>query len=152
MIVFDLRCRRDHEFEAWFASSEAFEKQARAKKVACPVCGDTRVAKALMAPAVSGTKTRDAAAPPPHKSKGAGKAVMAGQGGQYMTALRALRDHVEKSCDNVGERFPEEARKMHYGEAEKRNIYGEASADEAGALADEGIDVQQIPWAPDHDA
>lgn len=149
MIVFDLRCGGDHEFEAWFASSEAFDRQAKAKKVACPVCGDTKVVKALMAPAVAGTRKKgEAAAPKPAK----GKAVMAEQMGQYMTALRALRSEVEKNCDYVGERFPEEARKMHYGEADKRNIYGEASVDEARALADEGVAVQAIPWAPDHDA
>jgi hypothetical protein len=69
-----------------------------------------------------------------------------------MTALRTLRRQVERNCDYVGERFPEEARKMHYGEADRRNIYGEASADEAEALKDEGVAVNQIPWVPDHDA
>lgn len=149
MIVFDLRCGRDHEFEAWFASSEAFDRQAKAKKVACPVCGDTKVVKALMAPAVAGTRKKGETASP---KPGKGKAVMAEQMGQYMTALRMLRSEVEKNCDYVGERFPEEARKMHYGEADKRNIYGEASSDEARALAEEGVAVQAIPWAPDHDA
>jgi hypothetical protein len=145
MIVFDLVCAADHQFEAWFASSAAFDRQAKARKVACPVCGDTSVSKALMAPAVAGTKKKSKDAAPR-------KAVMAEQAGEYMTALRTLRRQVERNCDYVGERFPEEARKMHYGEADRRNIYGEASADEAEALKDEGVAVNQIPWVPDHDA
>jgi hypothetical protein len=146
MIVFDLVCSKDHEFEAWFASSDAFDKQKKAKKVVCPVCGDNKVSKALMAPSVSGTKKKA------DDQKSAGKAVMSEEAGQFMSALRELRKHVESNADYVGEKFPEEARKIHYGETEKRNIYGEASKEEAEALKDEGVEVAQIPWAPDHDA
>jgi hypothetical protein len=147
MIVFDLVCANAHEFEAWFAGSDAYEKQRKAKKVACPVCGDVKVSKALMAPAVSGTKKKSGDAPPDGK-----KAVMSAGAAEFMQALRGLRRHVEENCDYVGERFPEEARKMHYGEADKRNIYGEASAEEAEALKDEGVEVAQVPWVPDTDA
>jgi len=142
MIVFDLACGNDHEFEAWFPSSEAYDKQRKARKVLCPVCGSTKIAKRLMAPSVSGTKKKD----------DGGKKVHAAGPAAYMAALRELRQHVEANCDNVGERFPEEARKMHYGETEKRNIYGEASEAEAQELKDEGIECQRIPWVPGHDA
>lgn len=145
MIVYDLRCGNDHEFESWFQSSEAFDALVRARQVACPICGDARVAKALMAPAVSGARKRDEQT----------KAVSSGaaqQMGQYMQALKELRAQVEKNCDYVGEKFPEEARKMHYGEAETRSIYGEASDNEAEALREEGIEFQRVPWSIDHDA
>ena len=145
MIVYDLSCGNDHEFESWFQSSDAFDKLARARKVACPICGDTKVTKLLMAPAVSGARKRGEGT----------KAVSAGAAqemGQSMQALRQVRAQVEQNCDYVGDKVPEEARKMHYGEAETRNIYGEASDGEAEALREEGIEFQKVPWAPDHDA
>ncbi len=139
MIVFDLNCGNNHQFESWFANSEAFEKLKAAGEITCPMCGDARVVKALMAPAVSGSK-----------KKSSDKAVL--HAGEYMSAIRKLREQVEQNCDYVGERFPEEARKIHYGETEQRNIYGEASADDAKALAEEGVEVQAIPWVPKADA
>lgn len=145
MIVYDLRCGNDHEFESWFQSSGAFDALAKARQLACPICGDTSVAKALMAPAVSGARKREEQ--PKAVSSGAAQ-----QMGQYMQALRELRAQVEKNCDYVGQTFPEEARKMHYGEAETRNIYGEASDSEAEALREEGIEFGRVPWAPEHDA
>lgn len=141
MIVYDLTCSNEHGFEAWFPSSEAYDKQRRARKVLCPVCGDAKVSKALMAPAVSGAKKKDG-----------GKATHTAGPAGYMAALRELRRHVEANCENVGERFPEEARRMHYGETDKRNIYGEASEAEAESLSEEGIECQRIPWVPGHDA
>ena len=145
MIVFDLLCGNEHEFESWFQNTEAFEKLAKAKQVSCPICGDTKVSKSLMAPAVSGTKKKGDA-------KKAVSAKAAQQMGQYLEAVKEMREQVEKNCDYVGEKFPEEARKMHYGEAETRNIYGEASDSEAEALKDEGVEVQRIPWTPTEDA
>lgn len=145
MIVFDLICGNDHEFESWFQNSEAFEKLAKAKQVACPICGDTKVSKSLMAPAVSGTRKKDDA-------KMAVSAKAAQQMGQYIEAVKQMREQVEKNCDYVGEKFPEEARKMHYGEAETRNIYGEATDSEAESLKEEGVEVQRIPWVPNEDA
>ena len=141
MIVFDLTCGNDHGFEAWFPSSEAYDKQRRARKVRCPVCGDAKIAKGLMAPSVAGSK-----------KTGGGKATHTAGPTAYMAALREFRQHVEANCDDVGERFPEEARKMHYGETEKRNIYGEATEAEAETLNEEGIECQRIPWVPGHDA
>ncbi|NKB19178.1 MAG: DUF1178 family protein [Alphaproteobacteria bacterium] len=145
MIVFDLKCSNDHEFETWFANSDAFDKQRKAKKVECPVCGDTKVEKALMAPSVSGTKKKSEKTV--HLSSKAEE-----QMGKYMTALKEVREEVEKNSDYVGDKFPEEARKIHYGESEERSIHGEASDEEAAELSEEGIDVQKIPWVPTHDA
>ena len=145
MIVFDLLCGNDHEFESWFQDSAAFEKLAKAGHVACPICSDTKISKSLMAPAVSGTKKKS-------NEKMAISAKAAQQMGQYMEAVKEMREQVEKNCDYVGEKFPEEARKMHYGEAETRNIYGEATDTEAEALQEEGVEVQRIPWTPSEDA
>lgn len=145
MIVFDLLCGNDHEFESWFQDSAAYEKLAKAGHVACPICGDTKVSKSLMAPAVSGTKKKS-------NEKMAVSAKAARQMGKYMEAVKEMREQVEKNCDYVGDKFPEEARKMHYGEADTRNIYGEATDKEAESLKDEGVEVQRIPWTPSEDA
>jgi hypothetical protein len=145
MIVFDLLCGNDHEFESWFQDSAAFEKLAKAGHVVCPICSDTKISKSLMAPAVSGTKKKS-------NEKMAISAKAARQMGKYMEAVKEMREQVEKNCDYVGEKFPEEARRMHYGEAETRNIYGEATDTEAEALQEEGVEVQRIPWAPSEDA
>ncbi|MBI78244.1 MAG: hypothetical protein CMM53_10780 [Rhodospirillaceae bacterium] len=145
MIVFDLQCSNDHTFEVWFPSSEDFEKQRRAKKIECPICGDTQVDKALMAPSVTGAKKTGEKAVR-LSSKGQKKV------GQYIAALREIREHVEKNSDYVGDKFPDEARKIHYGETEERSIHGEATAEEAEELSEEGIEVQRIPWVPTHDA
>jgi hypothetical protein len=145
MIVFDLKCSNDHEFETWFPSSDAFDKQRKAKKVVCPICGDAKVDKALMAPSVSGTKKKGEKAV--HLSSKSEEQV-----GKYMTALKAIREEVEKNSDYVGDKFPEEARKIHYGETEERGIHGEASDEEAAELVEEGIDIQKVPWVPIHDA
>ena len=145
MIVFDLLCGNDHEFESWFQDSAAFEKLAKGGHVACPICGDTKISKSLMAPAVAGTKKKSS-------EKMAISANAARQMGKYMEAVKEMREQVEKNCDYVGDKFPEEARKMHYGEADTRNIYGEATDSEAEALQEEGVEVQRIPWAPTEDA
>ena len=142
MILFDLKCANQHVFEAWFQDSGAFEAQAAGNEITCPICGDTAIAKALMAPAVA--KTRKTGDRRPDKA--------AVRMGQYMNALSELRQHVERNCDYVGEKFPEEARKIHYGEAEHRDIYGEASDEDATELKDEGVEFQRIPWVPPHDA
>lgn len=138
MIVFDLRCRKEHVFEAWFKDSAAFEQQAADGKVLCPVCGSKKVEKAPMAPNLS-TGKRDQDSPPE-------KMV------QFMKAMGELRRHVEENCDYVGDKFAEEARKIHYGESDPHNIYGEATKEEAQELSEEGVEFQKIPWAPREDA
>ena len=135
MIVFNLRCDSSHEFEGWFKSSAAFAEQAEDGKLLCPVCGSGKVEKGLMAPAVSGTKRQTSAAPQQLR-----------QMRQFMTGLRK---YVQENADYVGPKFPEEARKIHYGETEERQIYGEASLKEAKELVEEGIDVAPLP--PDLD-
>lgn len=140
MIVFDLKCGEDHVFEAWFKDSAAFDAQVKAKKVLCPVCGGTKVAKAPMAPRLSTSKGKDESGKPSEKMV------------QFVQAMGELRRQVEENCDYVGENFAEEARKIHYGETDPHNIYGEASAEDASALDDEGIEVQKIPWVPTTDA
>jgi hypothetical protein len=132
MIVFDLKCKAGHVFEAWFRDSAAFNRQKSKREIACPACGNTHIKKAPMAPNISTGKGREAA-----PADGAADATV---------MLAKLRDHIVKNCDYVGEKFPEEARKIHYGEADKRDIYGEASADEARALNEEGIAFQRLPW------
>lgn len=144
MILFDLTCRNGHVFEAWFRDGAAFEAQRKAREVACPDCGDPRVKKAPMAPRISKGAQKEtsakAIAPQPEMPA------------EIRQALRQLRQAVESNCDYVGPRFPDEARAIHYGERDKRGIYGEASVEEAQALAEEGIEVARIPWLPRHDA
>ena len=130
MIRFSLRCTSDHEFEGWFRDGETFEAQQKAGEIACPGCGDTAVEKALMAPAISRGKSRAPALTP----------------AQMKAMLLAMRRHVETNCDYVGERFAEEARRIHYGEADPHGIYGEANEAESRELAEEGIEFGQIPW------
>ena len=152
MIVFDLKCRKEHVFEAWFPDSASFTEQVEAGKVLCPVCGSRKVAKALMAPNVVGTK---GSLSPGGRQQGEGpaeasKAAMAesAKAGELRRMLRELRKHVEQNCDYVGDRFAEEARKIHYGETDAHGIYGETSDAEAEALIDEGIEIARVPWLP----
>src|SRR4051794_15119234 len=130
MILFTLRCSSDHEFEAWFRDGDGFEAQQRAREIACPHCGDTEVEKAVMAPNIARSRDKAPALTP----------------AQMKAALVAMRKQVEANCDYVGERFAEEARRIHYGEADPHGIYGEATNDEARELADEGIEIGQVPW------
>jgi hypothetical protein len=154
MIVFDLKCRKEHVFEAWFPDSASFAAQVEAGKVLCPVCGSRKVAKALMAPNVVSTKGRAAAEPPRAGDAGTGAEAGAvavaesAKAGELRRLLRELRSHVEQNCDYVGPQFAEEARKIHYGETDPRGIYGETSDTEAKALEDEGIEVARVPWLP----
>lgn len=151
MIVFDLKCRKEHVFEAWFPDSASFAEQAAAGKVLCPVCGSRKVTKALMAPNVATSKELAPAPRPAEAGRRESVAVAEGvpegaRAGELRRLLRELRSHVEQNCDYVGERFAEEARKIHYGETDPRGIYGETSDAEAEALADEGIEVARVPW------
>ena len=138
MILYDVVCSNDHVFEAWFADSEAFDKQRQKGEIACPICGDTEVSKALMAPNISAKKEQSAAQ------------IM--EAAEAMKFLYKMREHVEENCDYVGNKFAEEARKIHNEEVEKRDIYGEATAEEAAQLRDEGVEFGEIPWPARHDA
>lgn len=158
MILFELRCGEGHGFEAWFRSGDAYDAQAAAHEISCPICGDTRIGKAPMAPRIAkgrrdagrgtdrGVDGRaDGGKGPEEKAEPSAREVKARE---MMRGLAELRRKVEESCDYVGDRFPDEARRMHYGEIEKRGIYGEASHDEAAELAEEGVSFSRIPWLP----
>jgi hypothetical protein len=171
MIRYNLVCAKGHEFESWFAGSAAFDRQAKRGLVECPICGSAKVAKALMTPrlarsgksspagpagpetAAPQTAAPETAAPEaaaPDASRAAAPvAVISPQEQELRTKLRELREHLVKNADNVGQRFPEEARKMHYGEKEHRSIYGTASPDDAKALHEEGIAFAPLPVLPD---
>jgi hypothetical protein len=153
MIRYSLRCERGHAFESWFQSSSAYDSQVKRKLVACPACGSAKVEKSIMAPQIVSRKGRASAAPAPAASKDvtapASTPLMMAQERELRAKLRELRDHIVKNADNVGERFPNEARKMHYGDIEHRPIYGEASPDEARSLIEEGVEVSPLPVLPE---
>jgi hypothetical protein len=139
VIRYALSCDQGHEFDAWFASGDAYDDQARDGEIDCPCCGSATVTKAPMAPAV---RTKQAEPPRPLDAAGRKKTY---------AFLKGLRAHLEANAEHVGPAFPEEARKMHYGETEARSIYGEASLEEAKALHDEGIPAVPLPPLPkDH--
>ncbi len=142
MILYELKCPDGHGFEAWFRDSATYDAQAAAGEISCPVCGDTRVVKAPMAPRISKGTVGDRAARKPDASEAATMMVNS----EVRTKLEALRRHIEDTCDPVGADFAEEARKIHYGEAPHRDIYGEATDDEVAELADEGVAFSRIPW------
>jgi hypothetical protein len=155
MIHYNLRCERGHAFESWFQSSSAYETQEKRKLVNCPVCGSAKVDRAIMAPRIVSKKGRESAeaapagAAPTEVAAPAPTPLMMAQERELRAKLKELREHIVKNADNVGERFPNEARKMHYGDIEHRPIYGEASPDEARALIDEGVEVTPLPVLPD---
>jgi hypothetical protein len=155
MIRYSLRCEQNHSFESWFQSSSAYDQQVKRKLVTCPACGSAKVEKAIMAPRIVGKKGRDKAAAPVEATAEAAPAVnepaslMMAQERELRAKIKELRDHIVKNADNVGERFPNEARAMHYGDKEHRPIYGEASPEEARALIDEGVEVSPLPVLPE---
>ncbi len=142
MILYDLSCPEDHRFESWFRNSGAVEKLIKAGQVVCPVCGSAKVQKAPMAPRIGKSSSQEVQAPSEAKSS---ELVAAME--KASQAINQLREVIEKNFENVGGKFPEEARRMHYGEAKKRGIYGDASAEETQRLVDEGISVRAIPWS-----
>jgi hypothetical protein len=158
MIRYSLRCERDHAFESWFQDSSAYDAQVKRKLVSCPVCSSVKIEKAIMAPRIVGKKGRERVEPVPAPAPAAPAEIpaaatstplMMAQERELRAKLKELRDHIVKNADNVGEQFPNEARKMHYGDIEHRPIYGEASPEEARSLVDEGIEVSPLPVLPE---
>ena len=157
MIHYNLRCAKGHAFESWFQSSAAYETQEKRKLVNCPSCGSAKVERAIMAPQIVSSKGRESAEPAPAAAASTSTEVTAptstpllmAQERELRAKLKELREHIVKNADNVGERFPNEARKMHYGDIEHRPIYGEASPDEARSLIEEGVEVSPLPVLPD---
>ncbi|TMJ28614.1 MAG: DUF1178 family protein [Alphaproteobacteria bacterium] len=153
MILYRLRCSKGHEFESWFKDSKTYERQEKKSLIGCAVCGDSKIARAIMAPRI-GKKGGDAEipaavpAPAPSPEQQQMAALARRMPKEMREALLKVRAEVEKNCEPVGERFAEEARKIHYGESDKRGIYGETSDEEARALAEEGIEFGRLPWLP----
>lgn len=140
MIRYALMCTKEHVFEAWFASSATYDSERKKRRVECPACGDKKISKAPMAPSLSRGSDGSAALETPDARR---------KVKQYFTALRR---HVEENFENVGTRFPDEARKMHYGEADERPIFGDATPTQARELVEEGIEIAPLPEADQHDA
>jgi hypothetical protein len=138
MISFSLSCSQGHAFEGWFGGSEAFETQRTRGDIACPVCGTSDVEKALMAPAVATARRKESVRVAAHVAEA-----------DAIEMVRKLRKHLTDHAENVGDRFAEEARRIHYDEVEKRGIYGEATADEVRSLVEEGIEFQPLPMLPE---
>jgi len=162
MIRYALACAEGHAFESWFPSSAAYDRQAKQKLVTCPICGSAKVEKQIMAPRLAAARKRQA--PPPaggeHQAPAGGEhqapapdktpvAMMSPQEQELRKKLKDLREHLTRNADYVGQKFPEEARKMHYGEIDQRSIYGEASPEEAKKLSEEGIEFHPLPVLPD---
>lgn len=148
MILYSLVCEQGHEFEAWFQDSAAYDKQAAAGTVTCPQCGTVKVTKAVMAPRI-GRRSGGAEEEAPSSSPAdAPLRHASARDAKLAQMLRALREHVERNYDYVGPRFAEEARRIHYGETESRDIYGETTPQEARALTEEGIPIAPLPPLP----
>ena len=150
MIRYSLVCEREHEFEIWFQNSADYDRQSKRGLVSCPACGSVKVDKAIMAPRLASSKSRDAPVELPAAAEEKNPVAMLSPREQEIRKkLKELREHLTKNADHVGPKFPEEARKMHYGEKDHRSIYGEASPQDAKDLHDEGIEFHPLPVLPD---
>lgn len=160
MIHYSLVCAAGHAFDSWFANSAAYDKQVKRGLVTCPACGSPKVEKAIMAPSLAHGRKRARPVGPSESPAAPGVgaesapekapvAMISQQERELRTKLKELRDHLVKNADYVGAKFPEEARRMHYGEIEHRSIYGEASLEDAKSLHDEGIEFHPLPRLPD---
>lgn len=137
MITYSLACANQHKFDAWFRSAEAYEEQHAQGIVTCPVCGSLKVEKALMAPALRMISDKI--------SVSTGHPMQS----EIREFLRAMRKKVTSEADYVGDKFAEEARKIHFKESDPRGIYGEATRDEVAELLDDGVDFLPLPQLPE---
>lgn len=144
MIRYDLICEHGHEFDGWFRDSEAFETQAKRGEISCSHCDSDVISKQLMTPGIPAKSNRKAAA---------SQKMLAGavdpRTQKLMQMMREMRKNIEENAEYVGDRFADEARKIHYEETEKRGIYGEAKPEDAQALIEEGIEVHPLPRLPE---
>lgn len=138
MITYSLACENHHKFDAWFRSAEAYDEQHGKGIVTCPVCGSGKVDKALMAPALSRAKTDKVSLSQGHPMQA-----------EIREFLRAMRKKVTSEADYVGDKFAEEARKIHFKETDPRGIYGEATRDEVASLLEDGVDFLPLPQLPE---
>ncbi|TWB09961.1 hypothetical protein FBZ99_11311 [Rhizobium sp. ERR 1071] len=139
MIRYSLTCDNAHEFEGWFAESADFDRQVASGFLTCPVCNSAAISKQLMAPSVSTARKKDEMQ----------TLAMDAARKEAMAKLKEAVDAIKANAEDVGAKFPEEARKIHYGEADARGIIGKATPDEAQALVEEGIEIAAIPVLPD---
>jgi hypothetical protein len=139
LIRYELSCDNGHAFEGWFGSAADFDRQQTMALVSCPSCGSAHVSKRLMAPSVSTARK---------KERRLERVAQAGQA-EMMNKLREVVTAIRASSEDVGERFPEEARKIHYGEAEQRGLIGKASLEEVRDLLEEGVEIAPLPVLPD---
>ena len=145
MIRYDLICDKGHEFDGWFRDGAAYEGLASEGMVACAVCSSVKIKKQLMAPGIPAKSNRKADAVPQKMLAG----PLNPRSAMLLDMMREVRKSVEANAEYVGDKFAEEARRIHYAETEKRGIYGEASAQDAKALSEEGIDVHPLPRLPE---
>ena len=159
MILYRLRCAKGHEFDSWFKDGKTYERQEKRSLIGCPACGNAKITRAPMAPRIgkggqgrgesveapveAPAQTAPAPAPDPQMA-----ALAQAMPKEMRETLLKLREQVEKNLEPVGEKFAEEARKIHYGESDKRGIYGQTTDEEAEALAEEGIEFGRLPWIP----
>jgi hypothetical protein len=143
MIHYDLICKNGHGFDGWFSNSVAYDEQRKSGSIACPVCSTSEIDKQLMTPGIgrksnqkSETRNPMVAASDPRMKK-------------LIQKMREFKEYVENTADYVGDRFADEARRIHYKEAEERGIYGETTAEDARALVEEGIEVHPLPLLPE---
>ncbi len=141
MILFDLCCENDHVFEAWFASSSQYEDQKKKKLINCPICNSNKIKKALMAPKLKGSKKN---------GKTISQDVL--NDNSVIKKFKKFKKFVEENTVDVGKDFTEEARKIHYGETERKSIRGETTKEQAEELLDEGIPIARLPWTSREDA
>ncbi|MBB3385724.1 DUF1178 family protein [Rhizobium sp. WW22] len=139
MIRYSLTCDNAHEFEGWFSESADFDRQVASGFLTCPVCNSGAISKLLMAPSVSTARKKDELQ----------TLAMDAARKQALVKLKEAVDAIKANAEDVGTKFPEEARKIHYGEADARGIIGKATPDEAQALVEEGIEIAAIPVLPD---
>jgi len=152
MIRYALVCAKGHSFESWFQNSAAYDKQAKQKLVTCPACGTAKVEKEIMSPRLGRSRRREEppnVAPAGQPNQATPVAIVSPQERELRKKLKELREHLTQNSDYVGQKFPEVARKMHYGEIDHRSIYGEASPDEAKKLHEEGVEFHPLPVLPD---
>ena len=150
MIRYALLCKAGHGFESWFRSSGDYDRQRKGGLVSCPACGSAEIEKQIMKPSLTRSgKEKPRAEPPAASEEKTPVAMMSPQEQFLRTKLKELREHVTKNADYVGDKFPELARQMHYDEAERRSIYGEAKPDEVKELIDEGVEVHPLPVLPE---
>jgi hypothetical protein len=152
MIKYALQCERGHGFESWFPNSASYDTQAKRGFVACPVCGSAKVEKQIMAPRVRNSEERRSLGkrkPAPEAAPPQDMAMLSDEAQQMRAMIRELHEKVKANTEDVGERFADEARKIHAGEVEEKAIRGKASLEEAKALVEEGIGVLPLPPLPD---